>query len=166
MDARNTVVLPIFDTTGSVNSSTIVDSDIYPAVSKWMWEIDREGYVRRFIQVASRRHEIRLHRLVMACSPGDGLIVDHINRNTLDNRRANLRFVNPTESNLNREARRPKPRWRKSRNCWQADFQFKFKYYYVGCYRTFEEAQEELDKARQKVMGPLAGTPTTPKEHT
>ncbi|MFJ5923880.1 HNH endonuclease [Kitasatospora sp. NPDC092948] len=45
-----------------------------------------------------------LHRWVMGINAGDqqGRIVDHINRSRLDCRRANLRLVTPTESNLNR----------------------------------------------------------------
>lgn len=44
-----------------------------------------------------------LHRWIMGCSKGDGKIVDHINRDELDNRRANLRFVTARQSVQNRD---------------------------------------------------------------
>ncbi|MGL4809474.1 MAG: HNH endonuclease [Giesbergeria sp.] len=42
-----------------------------------------------------------LHRRILGCSPGDRSVVDHINRNKLDNRRGNLRLVTPSESSAN-----------------------------------------------------------------
>lgn len=43
-----------------------------------------------------------LHRWLLGLEKGDGMIVDHISRDVLDNRRENLRVVTPAESNLNR----------------------------------------------------------------
>lgn len=43
---------------------------------------------------------ISLHRFVIGAKPGE--IVDHINRDRLDNRRVNLRIVNPRQSSANR----------------------------------------------------------------
>ena len=41
-----------------------------------------------------------IHRFIMKALKGD--IVDHINHNTLDNRKCNLRVVTPTENAFNR----------------------------------------------------------------
>lgn len=43
---------------------------------------------------------VKLHHIVMGKPPA-GFVTDHINRNTLDNRRANLRFCTPQENSLN-----------------------------------------------------------------
>lgn len=158
MDFENSVVLPILTAEGKVQSSTLVDADLYVALSAHRWELDREGYVRRFGNIEGRRYEIRLHRLVMACSPGDGLIIDHINRNPRDNRRANLRFVSVSENNMNRVlAEKAKPYWRQSKNRWHSAFKYKKKRYHVGYFSDYAEAEEALQKARRAVMGPLAG---------
>lgn len=46
---------------------------------------------------------VKVHHLVMG-KPRKGLEVDHINRDKMDNRRENLRFVSRQENNLNRGA--------------------------------------------------------------
>lgn len=46
-----------------------------------------------------KRHKYA-HQLIMC--PPDGYVVDHINRNGLDNRRANLRVVSKGKNNINR----------------------------------------------------------------
>lgn len=45
----------------------------------------------------------KIHRFVMGANP-DGLETDHINRDKLDNRRENLRFVTGAENRKNRGA--------------------------------------------------------------
>jgi hypothetical protein len=40
-----------------------------------------------------KKGSLSLHRFVMGCELGDGKVVDHINGDTLDNRRANLRIT-------------------------------------------------------------------------
>jgi hypothetical protein len=59
------------------------------------------GYIRRtyYDQDGSHRHEF-LHRAVLSVPVGH--VIDHINGNTLDNRRCNLRVCTPGENAKNR----------------------------------------------------------------
>jgi hypothetical protein len=53
-----------------------------------------------------RQPDLKFHRLVMGCTFGDGMVVDHLNHNTLDNRRHNLRVVTQIENLQNQAGHR------------------------------------------------------------
>lgn len=63
------------------------DKEDYLLVSKYSWCISKTGY-----PVANINHKvIKLHRYILNAPPKS--IIDHINGNTLDNRKTNLRFA-------------------------------------------------------------------------
>lgn len=87
---------------------TIVDDEDYSLLSKWRWcVIDGKGqYAGRVDTTRGGRELISMHRL-LAGIHGDksGLQVDHINGDTLDNRKSNLRVCTQHQNSLNRKVR-------------------------------------------------------------
>jgi len=66
----------------------------YDIIKQYRWSMDNNGYL------TSQKNGIktRIHKLIM---PNENSIVDHINRNKLDNRRENLRYVTKQENFFN-----------------------------------------------------------------
>jgi hypothetical protein len=84
----------------SNGGETIVDTDWFEELSKWTWYRDVHGYVRRNIHQTKdgkrRTITLKMHRVVLGAKPGQ--IVDHVNRDRLDNRRSNLRIATPHQN--------------------------------------------------------------------
>lgn len=70
----------------------LVDLDDVQELKQYTWSLNREGYVRTRIN----NKYILMHRFVNKCP--DNQVVDHINRNKLDNRKSNLRNCSIAEN--------------------------------------------------------------------
>lgn len=78
----------------------IVDDEDFEELNKYKWHATkhRNAFYARRANYGKRPHQVYMHRQIL-----EGVkIVDHINLNSLDNRRSNLRSVNPSQSCLNR----------------------------------------------------------------
>ena len=87
----------------------IVDPDDYPRLSKYKWHAAK--HTRCFYAMRTqwsgklrRTVTIMMHREIMHAP--EGMVIDHINHNGLDNRKANLRICTPADNARN--ARYPK----------------------------------------------------------
>lgn len=76
---------------------SLIDLDDYKNVSNHQWCVDSRGYVKTTIN----GKEVKLHRFIN--NPNNHEVVDHINHNTLDNRKQNLRNVSMQENSMNRK---------------------------------------------------------------
>lgn len=81
--------------------SAIIDEVDAPRVLKLKWNVHKNKY--QVSAVASiNGHNIYLHRFILEAQPGQ--VIDHINRDKLDNRRSNLRFCTTSQNLANRRA--------------------------------------------------------------
>lgn len=69
----------------------LVDAEDFALLQQYKWCMHR-GYAAR----GEGRKTILMHRVILQTK--SGLLVDHINRNRLDNRRANLRLVSNAQN--------------------------------------------------------------------
>lgn len=88
---------------GKKNEGDILFSEVdLEKVKEHHWYIKDVTKGSCYVATKIGEQTIKLHRLLFDLENGDrSKIVDHINRNTLDNRRENLRIVSYSENNHN-----------------------------------------------------------------
>lgn len=134
----------------------IVDAAEFEWLNQWKWSA-RQGkyhpswYAIRGYQIGKRKEHlgnrtILMHREILGLSYKDGKIGDHINGNTLDNRRCNLRVATAQQNTWNRKRDRKNTSgyrgisWYARDKKWRALLCFQKKYISLGLYDTPEEA--------------------------
>lgn len=145
-----------------------VDDSDYEILSRWSWSAHREIYtyyaVRNIQMPNSKKQTIRMHRVIL--SAPDGVEIDHVNRNGLDNRRSNLRLCNHTENLMNQRLRsdnetRLKGVGIEKRNInkrFRARIMINRKRVYIGSYQIAEDAARAYDRAALEYYGEFAMT--------
>ncbi len=109
----------------------------------------------------NKKKSIYLHREIVNAK--DGEYVDHINQNTLDNRKENLRICTNQQNSANTKGR-PSIRIsqykgvRKNSNCntWCARVTFDGKELYLGSFKTEKEAALKYNEKARELFGDFA----------
>lgn len=118
--------------------SAVVDDSDFDWLSKYNWQLSSGGYARTGVE------SHYMHRVILGAPKNRE--IDHINHDKLDNRRENLRFVTRSENNHNVGMRKDNTsgykgvNFFKSRNSWVARIQIEGKRFFLGSFKTREEA--------------------------
>lgn len=95
-------LIPIYKRVELVIGDTLVSVEDYEQHKDTRWYVATAGgHAMRTDKVDGRSQTTALHRQIMGLVPGDGLVVDHINGDPLDNRRENLRVCTQAENAQN-----------------------------------------------------------------
>jgi hypothetical protein len=127
----------------------MIDLEYIDKIKDYKWHISDSGY-------AINNKVGSLHRFIM--NPPDNMVVDHINRNKLDNRECNLRICTHQQNDWNKSVISTntsgftgviKTQW----NTWQARIEVNGKRITIGSFKTIEEAIEARRQAEIDYFG-------------
>lgn len=148
----------------------IVDDEDFERVSALNWCVlgnkrSKSVYAYKKVWQKDSKSEIslRMHNFIL----GDiekGKEVDHINGNTLDNRKSNLRAVSHMENLWNAKLRKDNKHGKrgiysvagasgKTKKRWYSQIAHKGKVYYLGIYTTKEEAGRAYENKAKELRG-------------
>ncbi len=136
----------------------IVDPDDFERLNKHKWYAVKSTntfYAGRNKRVGKKYISIGMHREVI--HPPGHLLVDHINHNGLDNRKANLRLATCSQNNYNRihfikskSSKYTGVSWQKQRKKWIVLIRYNKKRKYIGYFEDEIQAAMAYDKAAKK----------------
>lgn len=147
----------------------IVWESDYEWLMEWKWcawlNPDTKTYyaLRNSPMVDGRSHIIHMHRFILGLEYGNPSKGDHKSGVTLDNRRANLRNADNSESSANTKKLRKNNTsgyrgvcWDKKRQKWFAQIDWRRKHYNLGYFDTKEEAYAAYCEAASRLHGEFA----------
>lgn len=161
MDTDCTVTLRFCGWPVKVDAADVVDLMQH----KWHVVCDKTGraYAYRNVTRDGREGMESMHVYLMG---GKGEVVDHINGDTLDNRRSNLRPASYSDNNANtikrwggRAGYKPPYKgvsWDNNRNCWMATIRRNKIKRFLGRFESAEDAARAYDKAARQLHGEFA----------
>ena len=137
---------------------TIVDDNDYDYLSQFKW-CYHKGYAARNIRLENgKQTTIKMHRIIIDCP--QGLLVDHINGDSLDNRRSNLRIVTNQQNNMNKKHYSRSGfkgvYFNKLAQKWHAQIALNNKVIYLGLFNDLVEAAKAYDKKALELFGEYA----------
>ncbi len=136
-------------------ATAYVDEDDFHLVSGYAWTECGNGGAVAYLG-GGRGNAIReyMHTLIMP--PKEGFLVDHRNRNSLDNRRLNLRYAIKAQNGANMDRGSKFKGIRKHRNKWAAQIAANGANKHLGLFSSEEEAALAYDVAAREEWGESA----------
>ena len=131
---------------GDVIGSTIIDKEDVGICSKHKWYMTEEMGNTRYVKSVIDGVNTSLHRYIL--NAPNKTIVDHINRNGLDNRKQNLRFVTYSENCVNSKTNSSSGEKNiyKRGNRYIVDIRRNYKKIYYKSFTNIEDAISSRDK--------------------
>lgn len=142
---------------------TIVDEESLSLFSTFRWQsmYDRhtkQYYARCHVKVDGKDSQQLIHRIITRAKVGE--IVDHINGNTLDNRKCNLRLCTNAQNCRNKKKHHDNKSGfkgvKKHYNKWQAKITKDYVDYHLGTFDTPLEAAKAYNKKAKILHGKFA----------
>jgi hypothetical protein len=143
----------------------MVDVEDFERLNQYKWHCSHYGYAKRAVpnRTGKGRKQVIVYMHKLLCPVPEGKIADHINRNSLDNRKANLRPATQKQNVWNRKfirkggkTRYNGIRWDKNREKWQVRLTINGRRKSFGYYADEIEAAKAYDMAAKIYRGKYA----------
>lgn len=134
-----------------------IDNDDLEKCSKLTWHYAKNKD-SKYIQTRIKGKMIKLHRYIMNMN-NSNLVVDHINRNPLDNRKSNLRICSYKENSFNKSIRVdntsgiPGVSFHKTNKKWRAKIKYNNLTIHLGYFEDINEALINRRVAEEILFG-------------
>lgn len=145
------------------NKSALVDAENFSFLNQFKWSArlcaDRY-YAITAQSIGGKVVAEYMHRMIM--NPPVGMVVDHINGNTLDNRKKNLRICTHAENGRNRNINKGRQfkgvieLILKKSTKFKAQIFYEGKVLYIGQFETAEMAAKAYDAKARELFGEFA----------
>ena|SRR5258707_3893942 len=151
----------------SRGKQTIVDAEDFGWLSKWKWYCDNRDYAQRDVVISQKSprivKKIPMHKEIMKVSGGREIIVDHKNRDRLDNRKQNLRLCTMQQNVMNvpiyknKKSSRYKGVFRgKDSKKYKVMIGFNGKLIHIGVFESEMDGAKAYNEAALKYFGEFA----------
>lgn len=135
----------------------LVDAADYEWLSRYTWRAASSGGGTFYAHTRCNGKVCYMHRMIM--NPPAGMVVDHKNRDGLDNHRVNLRNATPGQNNANRQLRTGVSGFRgvyPSRDKWGARIRHQRRLLRLGVFDDPAEAARAYDHKAIELHGEFA----------
>ena len=141
----------------------IVDAEDYDRLSRYKWHArkDRDKYrARRSIWRNGKGATILMHREILHVP--EGIKINHINHNGLDNRKVNLRLSTQAQSAFDQRPQEKRTSSFKGvcretdSKKWRADIKYNRKRHHIGAFDNEKDAAEAYDAKAIELFGEFA----------
>jgi hypothetical protein len=145
--------IKLYNKNNTIIGESIIDKEDIGKASEYRWCL-ANGYCKS--------SGYGLHRAILSLHKKDPRIVDHINHDTLDNRKINLRICTNTENirnsgmSKNNTSGYKGVSYRKKEKNWRAYIRVNSVQKYLGCFKTKEQAAEMYNEAAKWYHGEFA----------
>jgi hypothetical protein len=141
----------------------IVDDEDFEYLNQFKWHASKlsgKFYARRYIKLSNPNIKILMHRDVM--KPEKAFVIDHIDGNTLNNQKNNLRICTHAQNmrnskiNINNTSGFKGVYWHKITSKWMAYICFNNKRIHLGVFHVLKDAARAYNDAALKYHGEFA----------
>lgn len=130
-------------------NKAIIDDDDFDRVNQYKWYLSAYGYA------CTSRGRVYLHRFVLNYTGRK--VIDHIDRNSLNNQKDNLRICTRSQNIRNSNKRQGSSRykgvrWHKGTGKWNARITFNYREYHLGLFSSEIAAAKAYDRKAKELF--------------